>query len=266
VGFGDEIMGSGLARGAKLRGEKVAFGARGRIMWSKYAAPIYLNNLNVARPGEEFKNAALKWVAHYPGNRAYNRLDHTGTRWIWNYDFKAQPGEIFLSYSEQRAAEAVIPKGVVLIEPNVPMWKKVAINKLWRGYQEVANRLTKRGIDVIQFDYPGIENRLRGVRFVKTPSIRIGLAYLSRISLYIGPEGGLHHGAAAFNIPAVVLFGGFIPPAVTGYQTHANLTGGTEACGSIFRCMHCEIAMKRIKTDEVMSHAYRLMNYEACSV
>jgi hypothetical protein len=66
----------------------------------------------------------------------------------------------------------------------------------------------------------------------------------------------MHHGAAAMNIPAVVLFGGFVPPAVTGYDSHTNLTGGAEfACGSFRYCEHCIAAMKAISVDEVVTAA-----------
>jgi hypothetical protein len=53
----------------------------------------------------------------------------------------------------------------------------------------------------------------------------------------------------------VVLFGGFIPPSVTGYGGHANLTGGAEACGSLDPCRHCQAAMGRIGVDEVHAAA-----------
>jgi hypothetical protein len=65
----------------------------------------------------------------------------------------------------------------------------------------------------------------------------------------------MHHGAAAMGVPGVVLFGGFIPPQVTGYLMHANLTGGAEACGSLNPCPHCAAAMQAISVDEVLHHA-----------
>jgi len=54
---------------------------------------------------------------------------------------------------------------------------------------------------------------------------------------------------------AIVLFGGFVPPAVTGYPMHRNLTGGAEACGSFNRCDHCLAAMRAISVDEVHAAA-----------
>ena len=53
-------------------------------------------------------------------------------------------------------------------------------------------------------------------------------------------------------MPAVVIFGGFVPPIVTGYETHANLTGGADACGSLFPCKHCLEALDAITVEEVL--------------
>jgi len=83
------------------------------------------------------------------------------------------------------------------------------------------------------------------------------MAILRRAKLYIGGEGGMHHGAAAVGVQGVVLFGGFIPPEVTGYALHTNLTGGAEACGSFNPCAHCAAAMQAIGVDEVLEHAMK---------
>lgn len=255
MGMGDELMGAGMARGAQRAGHRVAFGHSGKITWSKEAHEIFIGNPNVAPPGEE-RALDLKWVPHYSGHRLYNRFDGKNSRWIWNYDFHAKPGELFFRPNEKEAAK---DQDFILIEPNLPMWKSVSINKKWDRYQEVAYALLYRGFDVAQFEYPGITTKLNGVRLIPSPTIRRGLARMAKAKLYIGPEGGLHHAAAALNIPAIVLFGGFVPPSVTGYDNHINLTGGAEACGSITRCDHCEQAMRRITPDEIVSHACELL-------
>jgi ADP-heptose:LPS heptosyltransferase len=262
-------MGSGLAREAKLIGHRIAFGHSGRILWSKHAYPIFYHNQNVARPGDELRafQPVFKWIEHYPGNRLYNKLDHAKTRWIWNYDFKAIPGELFLTPAEQKRAEIDAGSNFILIEPNVPMWKRSSWNKMWHGYQEVADRLKARELDVVQLVYQGMHTKLRGVRYLTSTNIRQAMAYLARARLFIGPEGGLHHAAAALNVPAIVLFGGFVPPAITGYDFHVNLTGGVEACGALDHCTHCKLAMRKITTDEVMAHAYQQIKYdEVCAL
>lgn len=247
-------MASGMARGAAARGKQIAFGNGRKIIWDQNSEAIFHRNPNVARPGTE-RSGRIEWIPFYRGNRLYNR--QAPDRWIWNYEFKPRPGEIFLAREEIKFADR-IAHGCVVIEPNVPSWKSVAPNKQWpvERYQQVADLVLARGHDVVQLNYerPGVRGggyRLAGVRHIRTVSFRYGLAVLARSALYIGPEGGLHHGAAAFGIPAVVLFGGFIPPQVTGYDTHTNLTGGAEACGSLTPCQHCRDAMGRISVEEV---------------
>jgi hypothetical protein len=255
MGYGDQLMGSGLARGAASRGKRIAFGDRRTIRWDSRSEPIYRGNPNVAVPGSEGASD-LEWLEFYKGHRLYNRQDRTNDRWIWNEEFHAQPGEMFFTPAEVLRGKRY-GSGFVLIEPNVVAGKGCAPNKEWGrdNYQQTAFRLIAEGFEVCQFKYPGSGDRLVGVRSLPTIDVRDALAILGNASGYVGPEGGLHHGAAAVGIPAVVLFGGFIPPSVTGYEGHANLTGGAEACGSLRRCAHCEEAMRAIAVDEVCAAA-----------
>jgi ADP-heptose:LPS heptosyltransferase len=167
-------------------------------------------------------------------------------------EFRPTPGELFFSEDELAFAKSV-GTGFVVIEPNVPGHKSVAPNKDWGAarYKWVASVLAL-GHHVIQMVYEAGRVCLSSAEPIKAPTFRHALAVLSRAALYIGPEGGLHHGAAAVGIPAVVLFGGFIPPQVTGYPTHTNLTGGTDACGSLNACPHCREAMAAIGVEQVL--------------
>lgn len=258
MGIGDNIMATAMARGASLRSKRIAFGDGYRIHWDQYSELIFRGNPNVAPPGTE-TTGGLEWIPFYKGHRIYNKQS-TG-KWIWNYDFKVKPGELFLTKSEKTFAE-LCGKNFVLIEPCVPSWKSVAPNKQWPvfRYAEVATKLQRQGFDVVQLVHRGTTFKLPSARYVVTPNFRLGAAVLARSSLYIGSEGGLHHAAAAMNVPGVVLFGGFIPPEVTGYDSHINLTGGREACGSLQKCDHCIEAMNAISVDEVLSSAITRMS------
>lgn len=152
----------------------------------------------------------------------------------------------------------------MVIEPNVPRSKSVASNKQWpvERYQRVADALRSQGWRLVQPIYIGVLHQLTGVEFVQTKTFRDALALLKKARLYIGPEGGLHHGAAAVGTMAVVLFGGFIPPQVTGYDLHINLTGGATACGSLLQCRHCQLAMDSIRVDHVMDAAQVQLEHE----
>ena len=258
MGLGDNLMATGFAKGAAARGKRIAFGHGKNIIWDQHSEEIFRNNPNIARPGSE-GDKDLEWVPFYKGNRIYNRYDHVRDRWIWNYDFRPIPGELFFDPKELAFAKN-FGKGFVLIEPNVPSYKGCAKNKTWSEsrYINVVQLLKAKGYDVRQFSY--INRPLPGVSAIQTPSFRHALAVLSQAALYIGPEGGLHHGAAAVGIPAVVIFGGFIPPQVTGYEDHINLTGKADIfCGSMRPCPHCEAAMKRIKSKHVYDAAKEML-------
>lgn len=255
MGIGDNLMASGMARGAAARGKRIAFGNGLKILWDQHSEIIFRGNPNVAAPGTE-RAIPVEWIPFYKGHRIYNRSD--AGRWVWNYDFKAIAGEVFLAAHERKFAES-IGQGYVVIEPNVPAFKTVAPNKQWpvARYELAAKKLRASGFDIVQMVNPGTSTRLSSARSVSTPDFRRALAVLARAALYVGPEGGLHHGAAAVGIPAVVLFGGFVPPEVTGYDTHTNLTGGSEACGSLTACEHCRKAMETISVAEVAAAARR---------
>ncbi len=250
VGYGDDIMASGMAREIRLRGKRAAFGNGHKIIWGPWSEEVFRHNTGIARPGNENADD-IEWVDYYKGHRNYNRA--TAARWVWNYDFRPTPGEIFFSGDEEEFSER-IGRDFVVIEPNVPWHKSVAVNKDWGllKYQAVADRLKRAGHDVVQFTHG--RNRLNGVRIVATPTIRHALAALRSSRFAVLPEGGLHHGAAAVGTSAVVLFGGFIPPEVTGYAMHVNLTGGAKACGSLQKCQHCRDALDKITVEEVCSH------------
>lgn len=245
-------MATGLARGAKDRGKRIAFGDGRQIIFSPWSPIVFRNNPNIAWPGDE-RATDIEWISHHKGNRLYNKMSESRTRWIWNTNFNPSPGELFFSEDEMKFAERA-GSGFVVIEPNVPWHKTVAANKDWGTgrYSAVAHELVADGNRVLQFGYETARVRLPAATQFSAPTFRHALAVLARASLYIGPEGGLHHGAAAVGISAVVLFGGFIPPKVTGYPTHTNLTGGAQACGKLAKCSHCKAAMDAISVEAVM--------------
>jgi hypothetical protein len=249
MGFGDDIVATGLARGLSAIGKRAAFGNGKKIIWGPWSEEVFRYNRTVARPGSEGSHD-LVWIDHYKGHRKYNSLDKLRLHWIWNFEFKPTPGEMFFDKIEiARSLHA--GEDFIYVEPNVPWHKSVAPNKDWglKNYQAVVDRLLADGYDVVQSSHG--RDKLQRVRFVATPKFRDALAALSRARVALVPEGGMHHGAAAVGTPAVVIFGGFIPPAVVGYDMHVNLTGGVEACGSLYKCFHCRAAMEKISIEEV---------------
>ncbi len=258
MGYGDELMGSGMARGSQARGERVAFGdrERNRVVWSRESHLIYQGNPNIIPPGISpfAKDFATVWIPHYKGVRLYGKPRHGG--WRWDYSFRAKPGEVMLTPQEVARAEEKMPRGAILIEPHV---KPTAPNKRWpwERYLSISQRLQRHGLRVAQFSYGS--PILAGALPVASPDFRTSIAMLALCSIYIGPEGGLHHAAAAVGTPAVVIFGGYIPPLLTGYDFHTNIAGTDEPCGNNLECAHCRKAMAKIEVDEVFYAATRIL-------
>jgi hypothetical protein len=250
MGYGDEIMATGMAKGLHRKGKQAAFGDGRRIIWSEQAHQIFRGNPNVAPPGCE-RHRNLIWFAHYRHHRLYG--DSKTGRWVWNEKFHATPGEIYLTQDETIWAERA-GTDFILIEPNV---KPTAPNKQWsfERYQTLA--------DGLRADYPDLRivqllqaggRPLQGVELLHSPGFRFALAVLARSALFVGPEGGLHHGAAALGKRAVVIFGGYISPVTTGYAMHINIydpANGT-ACGIAGQhCPHCRRVMDSISVELV---------------
>jgi hypothetical protein len=262
LGYGDEIIASGQARGYKARGRRAAFGDGKTIIWHHFAYEIFQGNPNVAPPGHD-RHADIQWVANYRGNRPYNTSDKDNKRWNWIPDTIKSAGELFFTGDELRAAHRF--RGCILVEPNVPHFKPSGKNKQWpvEHYQLVVDKLVKYGFKIIQPRYQppfGPGHLLKDVEHVAT-SFRQTLANLSKCKLYLGPEGGLHHGAAAVGTPAVVLFGAFVSPKVTGYSKQRNFYSGDGlGCGSWDPCEHCFEAMQRIRPDVVLEACEELLN------
>lgn len=257
MGIGDNIMATGLARGAAERGKRVAFGRRGNhTKWDQNSKLIFKNNPNIAIPGTENKDD-VEWIDYRKGHRQYNHME--GQRWVWN-KFYPNPGEFYFDKDELNWGLGV-GSNFIVIEPNVNPNKSWSDNKIWPydRYDKVAEILVGQGFRVIQFSY-GPGHVIPKVQQIQSPSFRLAASALSRASLYIGAEGGMHHAAAAVGVKGVVLFGGFIAPHSTGYDFHTNITNDNEACGSLKRCEHCIKAMKSISIDRVVEAALEILN------
>jgi hypothetical protein len=173
MGLGDNLMATGFAKGAAKHGKRIAFGNGETILWDQYSEQIFQYNPNIARPGDEGASD-LEWIPFYKGNRLYNKHDLAKERWIWNYDFKAVPGEMFFTEKELKFAKG-FGNGFVLIEPHVPTYKGCAPNKTWslNRYRNVVQMLKIKGHDVRQFSHAG--DALPGVGAIHAPTFRHAL-------------------------------------------------------------------------------------------
>jgi ADP-heptose:LPS heptosyltransferase len=265
MGFGDWVIAAGLAKGPASRGRRAAFGDGTKIRHDFTTDAIMRYSPHIVWPHESLSKVTdAEWIHFYKGNRIYNK--QVGDRWIWNYEFKVQPGEFFFSTGDQMVVDKLrLPKHFIVVEPHckrhIALRGGYLANKEWKfqNYQEAVNALWAEGHKVVQFVYGSVP-RLRNAYHIETLNFRSAAAILARASAFIGAEGGMHHAAAALNVPGVTIFGGWLPPAVLGYDTHINLTGGeTEACGLLKPCAHCAAALQRITPDEVIDAAHAIL-------
>jgi len=229
----------------------------------------------LATPADLASSEPLQWVHSYPHHRPYIdyaamraalgwrwHLKHLGFgptrllgRYLFNLDYRATPAPIVLKPEELALSAEWAAKPFVALEPYIkagaPPSKQWPIER----FAAVAHALS-RELPVYQISAPD-SPVLEGIPQIRPRSFRESMAYLKAAQLYIGPEGGLHHAAAAVGTRAVVVYGGFTSPRITGYAFHTQLTGGaTEACGTRYGlCPHCREHLDRITVAEVLTAA-----------
>lgn len=239
MGFGDDIMATADAVALYRKNPvKVAIGKNKRFYWS----PVFENNPILATP-REVRGGNVQWLEHASGCRPYIDYEKTTPeRWAFKKIGPLKPGYLDI---ERQSGE------YVFIEPHIKA--KASPNKQWGQWQGLVD-ITP--VDFVQPDYG--KPILDGVRSIPTRDFIDACRLLSGARAYVGPEGGLHHASAALGVPAVVIFGGFVSPEVTGYRAHRNLFKG-EACGMRVRCSHCREIMASITPEDVRAELYELL-------
>lgn len=244
MGWGDEIIITGIAKRLqeKARLPVVVFDRNGRIR----DHAIWARNPRITHVWD--RKAPVHRIDNGPGLRGYI-AEKTGSRWTWR-DYQCHPGEIYF-YGTELHEVAHFPREAVVIEPSLK--DKASPNKDWgrARWTELVRLLSARNIKCVQLGLAGTQ-RVEGAQLFETPTFRHACAALSMARAAVLPEGGLHHAAAAVGVRAVVIYGGFISPAQTGYDMHINLFKGGEPCGFRIDCKHCAQAMAAITPAEVM--------------
>lgn len=223
--------------------ERVAFVSANGVQRSD---PLWNGLDYIAQRGEESRSVILAGRAARP---YYSHME--GNRIIWR-TWDKQPGEIRLTDEERAWAKTFLKDRppFIVVEARFKASGGGGVNKYWPYWREAVEH--------------GFANskaqRMLGAEIMwmyDLPSFRHACAILERSIGYVGHEGGLHHAAAALGKPAVVVFGGYISPTVTGYETHTNLYIADEkyplGCGYVTPCEHCREAMSKITVEEVVN-------------
>ena len=245
MGFGDELMLTGTLKKAYQHTKKpVALGRHAKnyldeVLWGE----VFDNNPKIDRnPG-----VGAIWLDEVKGNRPY--IDYNATQLrtdgkVIYRKFRPEPGELFFTPEELAPYEQY--HDFIYIEPNVK--GSFSGNKDWgfEKWQEVVKRLPYKFIQ-------GRGRKLDGVEQVDTPRFRDACALLSRASMFLGTDGGLHHAAAALGKRAVVVWGGLVGPDTLGYDFHTNIRGkGVQNCGNHVKCDHCKKALSLVSVEMVV--------------
>lgn len=251
MGIGDEIMATAQARRMqKSDPRKVAIlGKNGHPRWHV----IWDGNPRLAKPEEVGAGLPVQLLDNRSGKRPY--LDYarfTTTTWAyadWSVNTDG-PGEIYLNDAERAFGKHT--GGAIILEPHIR--RTPTSNKDWGWEKWVILSRLLRDLPLVQLGPIGT-TILPGVRQVSTPTMRQACGAISGARAVITTEGGTHHAAAALGIPAVVIFGGYISPATTGYSTHSNIWNPhpeyPKGCGSRTSCSHCQAAMDVIRPEQV---------------
>ena len=262
MGLGDEIMASGEVRHLRFLypNTKFIIGDGKRSYWSE----IFDNNPYIIRGAHINKYQNVQWVYNYKGHRPYLKYDteFENERYVWNQDHKAKKGEIYLTDYEINKAHEFINqikaqtknKKIIYIEPNRKIVKGFE-NRDWgfEKWQILVDNL-KNDYVFVQGTF-GNQKKLMNVFNINGLSFRMACAFIKHLDLFVGTEGGFHHAAAALDKNAVVIFGGFISPSVTGYDFHSNIyvDNNNSPCGKKFLCEHCVDCMKKISVESVIN-------------
>lgn len=225
-----------------------------RIVYEKYRwHPAWDNNPRIVP--REVRGDFQEFYPRTNGMRPYCSAK-SGKQWTWK-PYSPPKGELYFSSNELEAGEK--HKGLVIVEPRLKPGASPNKDWGWARWNKLAWLLRKRGIIVTQLGaHP--EPLLQQVGYVSTPTMRHAAAIMAKARAAVLTEGGLHHVAAAVGTPAVVIYGGYISPEVTGYKDQVNLfTGGGLGCGMRVHCNHCAEAMAAITPEEVVEKLLGLM-------
>ena len=256
MGYGDDLMVTAEARELKekYRDSEIVVGDGEKEFWS----PLFENNPNITRLQNVIDKSKVIWLRNHYGARPYLDYERSDVdRKVYFKPYRVQAGDIYFSETVLSVAKEHLArmrssnKPAVFIEPNVAYGP----TKDWgfKKYQQVVDILSD-SVDFVQPLYAGAKE-LENVIGVQSDSFMQGCAFQSLCDMHLGPEGGLHHSAAALGLPAVVIFGGRMHPSITGYSFHNNIYIDHEdsPCGMISYCRHCVECMNQIKVEDIVN-------------
>ena len=270
MGYGDDLLITGFAAEEKKKypERQVIIGNLKKKNASH--SIIYDNNPNISDCRNLDKNKPIHLIDYHQENRPYiDYLNSTSKKYIWNYNYKAKPGQLFFSEKENNDASKILqqaldfwnlknrkkePRAIIFIETTSTKTehKNFSIKHLNKSWSQDS---WIKLVDKLKNDYLFINSvhdhsiEIEGIFSPDNMDFRMACSIMNKCDMYVGPEGGFSHVAGALRKKAVVYYGGWITPDVIGYDFHENLyfEDSKSPCG-LYRekCDHCENARQII--------------------
>lgn len=248
MGWGDEIMASGQAVAAGCTA------ARPAVILDRHGQPrrhpCWQGNRRIAAR----RTADAVSIVNGSGCRPYvDYARSTPERWAYTA-WRCTPGELPWVRPDARG------RGRVLIEPHIK--PNASPNKQWGWQRWQALVDAAPGLPWAQMAPAGAPV-LAGVEAIRTADFPAAAGVLATARAAVLPEGGLHHAAAALQVPAVVLFGGMTSPRNTGYgpETGQRSLAVDSPAALGWRVPHpaCDAAWDRITVARVLATLSELL-------
>ena len=216
MGFGDDLMITATA--AKVKKYPESQIVIGNIKKEAYHSIVYDNNPNISDCRKLDPKKPIHIINYHQGNRPY--IDYEKSlqkdKYIWNKKYKPTPGEIYFTLSEISIANKIINnaikfwnklnknkfKAIIFLELSSTKLDDIQFgvkheNKSW-GFNNWLKLIdnTKDEYLYIQSKHANSKN-IEGVYLSENINFREACAVLNKSDLYVGPEGGFGHAAAA---------------------------------------------------------------------
>lgn len=251
MGFGDSIMVASIAKRihAMTNQRVVPVDAK----WEPYWDALW-DGLSYMQRSLSFGGITPLRNAPHAERPYYSGVE--GNRILWR-KWDIAPGEIRLTEEERAWAARAMPRPRIVLGWDFKELGGGGANKNWGAESWAQVSVAFPRGTFVQLRAPEAMLLAACEFAIETPTFRHACAILERSLGYVGHEGGLHHAAAALGKPAVVVFGGYISPEVTGYDTHTNLYVPDEhyplGCGTVTPCEHCRESMSKITVEQVVN-------------
>ena len=275
MGLGDDLMITEFVEQEKKKhpSKQIVIGnLKEKII---YDSLIYKNNPNITPINKVNRDKPIHFINYHNRNRPYiDYHNSNNNNWKWNMKFSPAPGKLYLEENEKTTATKILNeakdywnkknssnfKAIIFFESTSTkiedsFYFNKMKNKDWgeHNWKELIYKLKKDYL-IIQSKHEK-SKKYEGVYYSSIDfDFRTACAIMNKCELFLGPEGGFGHAAAALEKKAVIYFGGWIHPKVTGYKFHENIyfDHPKSPCGSVgYICDHCEEARKSINVDYV---------------